>query len=42
MQSYTIFVAGGAITLSATSAIAAEQNATSLGYIVVGVVQSQN
>jgi hypothetical protein len=42
MQNYTIFVAGGVISLSATSAMQAEANATSLGYIVVGVVQQSN
>lgn len=40
MQNYTIFVAGGVISLSATSAASAEQEATNLGYIVVGVVKS--
>lgn len=42
MQNYTIFVAGGVISLSATSAIAAEKEATNLGYTVVGVVEQNN
>ena len=40
MTNYTIFVAGGVISLSATSAMQAEANAIQLGYTVVGVVKS--
>ena len=40
MSQYTIFVAGGVISLSATSAMQAEANAIQLGYTVVGVVKS--
>ena len=42
MTQYTIFVAGGVISLSATSAMQAESNAKLLGYIVVGVVSQNN